>query len=252
MSNEEKLKKLVAEIDKLLENKTNPLSEEFIEWKTKAERTLKRIYGENSDEYNTFKNRLFASCTYTDNLSNIAKNLKACQDALLTTRANFKVYLEELEETVTCDVSSEEGEKIHYYKKVFIVHGHDETLKQKVARLLERQNIKAIILNETPNLGRTIIEKIEAYARDVDAAICLFTADDEMADGSKRARQNVVFETGYFCGKIGRKNTIIVAESDVINLSDLDGVVYLSKDKWEVNVLKELREIGYKIDMNKL
>lgn len=73
-----------------------------------------------------------------------------------------------------------------------------------------------------------------------------------MSDGSKRARQNVVFETGFFCGKIGRNNTIILAENDTLNLSDLDGIVYIAKKNWEIDVLKELNDIGYKVDMNKL
>lgn len=63
------------------------------------------------------------------------------------------------------------------YSKVFIVHGHNEALKEKVARLIEQQDIKAIILDEQPNKGQTIIEKFEENS-DVGGAICLFTADD--------------------------------------------------------------------------
>ena len=138
------------------------------------------------------------------------------------------------------------------FKKVFIVHGHDGELKQKVARLLEKQGIEAVILSEQPNQGMTIIEKIEAYSEGVDAAICLFTPDDEMKDGSKRARENVVLETGYFIGKIGREKTIVIAADGVMNLSDLKGIVYVSDKNWELDVLKELREIGYSVDFNKL
>lgn len=42
---------------------------------------------------------------------------------------------------------------------MFIVHGHDSELKEKVARRLEQQGIEAIILSEQANRGRTIIEK---------------------------------------------------------------------------------------------
>lgn len=132
------------------------------------------------------------------------------------------------------------------------LHGHDGELKEKVARLLEKQGIEAIILSEKANGGKTIIEKFETFAENVAAAICLYTPDDEMADGSKRARQNVVFETGYFYGKIGRERTIIISSDNALNLSDLQGVVYVNKNIWQVDVLKELREIGYKVDMNKL
>ena len=98
----------------------------------------------------------------------------------------------------------------------------------------------------------TVIEKFESYAEPVGAAICLFTADDDVSDGSKRARQNVVFETGYFYGKIGRKNTVIIAEQGVDILSDMKGIVYVNKNSWEMDVLREIKEIGYKVDVNKL
>jgi len=64
-------------------------------------------------------------------------------------------------------------------KKVFIVHGHDEELKEKVARFLEKADISPIILHEQPNNGQTIIEKFERNANDVGFAIILITPDDE-------------------------------------------------------------------------
>ena len=165
------------------------------------------------------------------------------------------MYIEELEENLQDSeqpAEFEEEEMVHDFDKVFIVHGHDGELKQKVARLLEKQGIEAVILSEQPNQGMTIIEKIEAYSEGVDAAICLFTPDDEMKDGTKRARENVVLETGYFIGKIGREKTIVIVADGVMNLSDLKGIVYVSDKNWELDVLKELREIGYSVDFNKL
>ena len=67
-----------------------------------------------------------------------------------------------------------------------------------------------------------------------------------------RARQNVVFETGYFIGKLGRKNIVIVSESGIELPSDLQGVVYTNTLEWKFSLLKELRAIGYQIDYNKI
>ena len=47
---------------------------------------------------------------------------------------------------------------------VFIVHGHDEAAKSKVARFVEKLKLKAVILHEQPNQGQTIIEKFETNA----------------------------------------------------------------------------------------
>ena len=143
------------------------------------------------------------------------------------------------------------------HNKVFIIHGHNEEVKQSIARLIEKCNIQVIILHEQPNNGQTIIEKIECY-NDADAAICLLTADDigyekNSTQKNRRARQNVILETGYFIGKLSRKKVIIVAENDLELPSDLQGIVYINKhndNSWKLSVLKELKSIGYNIDLN--
>lgn len=141
-------------------------------------------------------------------------------------------------------------------KKVFIVHGHNGEIKEAVARLIEKQGVQAIILHEQANQGATIIEKFERNS-DVGCAVCLFTADDlghakdDIAE-NKRARQNVVFETGYFIGKLGRDRVILIADKGVEIPSDLQGVVYTGTDGWQYSVLKELKALGYDIDYNKL
>ncbi len=85
------------------------------------------------------------------------------------------IYLDEMEEeTETVNKPTLMNECRLEYSKVFIVHGHDGELKESIARLIERQGIKAIILNEQTNRGATIIEKFERNS-EVAAAICLFT-----------------------------------------------------------------------------
>lgn len=67
-----------------------------------------------------------------------------------------------------------------------------------------------------------------------------------------RARQNVVFEAGYFMGYLGRENVIVIADENIEIPGDLSGMVYTTKDNWEFEMLKELNAAGMKIDMNKL
>ena len=60
---------------------------------------------------------------------------------------------------------------------VFLVHGHDDAARESVARFVEQLGLRAIILHEQPNRGRTIIEKLEAH-RLVGFALVLLTPDD--------------------------------------------------------------------------
>ena len=144
--------------------------------------------------------------------------------------------------------------------RVFVVHGHDDVVREKVARFLEKLSLEPIILHEQPNNGRTIIEKFTDYS-DVSYAVVLFTADD--IGGSKatpkeelnsRARQNVIFELGYFIGRLGREKVCALHESGVEILSDYQGVLYLNldpSDVWRFSLAKELQAAGLPVDMNK-
>ena len=133
-------------------------------------------------------------------------------------------------------------------RRVFVVHGQNEAARESVARFLERLGLEAVILHEQPNVGRTIIEKIEEHS-DVGYAVVLLTADDEGgARGAgplkPRARQNVVFEAGVFMGKLGRERVALMYEPGVELPSDLQGLVYIELDRaggWEKRLFVELR-----------
>lgn len=139
--------------------------------------------------------------------------------------------------------------------EVFIVHGHNENTKIKVARFLEKAGLKPIILHEQPAKGRTLIEKLIAHSL-VGYAIILLTADDlgksvEEADFKPRARQNVIFEMGYFCALLGRARLSILCEEGIEIQSDYLGVEYLPLTKngvWQSKLLSELSAAGFVVD----
>lgn len=143
---------------------------------------------------------------------------------------------------------------------IFVVHGHDEAVRQTVVRVLETLDLGPIILNEQTNKGRTIIEKLEQEAANAGFAVILMTADDfghsKAVDEEKpRARQNVIMEMGYFMGKLGRSRVFILLEEGVEIPSDNDGIVYTSLDKrgyWKYELIRELRAAGFDADANKL
>ena len=134
-------------------------------------------------------------------------------------------------------------------RKVFVVHGHDAGAREAMARFLEKIELEAIILHEQADQGFTIIEKFETYAKQVGFAVVLLTPDDlagpALAPGLvARARQNVIFELGYFVGKLGRGRACLLRKGEVEIPSDLYGVIYTDMDAangWKLKLAKELK-----------
>lgn len=141
--------------------------------------------------------------------------------------------------------------------EVFIVHGHDNSAKQEVARFIETVGLEAIILHEKASSGMTIIEKIEHYSSNADFAIVLYTpcdlgrlAKDTTVQPKARARQNVVFEHGYLMAKLGRKNVCALVKGSIETPNDISGVVYVQLDSagaWKIELTKELKACGYQV-----
>ena len=144
--------------------------------------------------------------------------------------------------------------------KVFIVHGHDNEIKQEVARFIENIGLEVVILHEQANSGMTIIEKIEFHTNEIGFAIILYTpcdkgrgAEETKIEARNRARQNVVFEHGYLIAKLGRKNVCGLVKGKIELPSDIDGVVYIDFDlsgAWKYRVLKEIKNCGYTVYEN--
>lgn len=144
--------------------------------------------------------------------------------------------------------------------KVFIVHGHDDLAKEQLARFISQVGLVPIILHEQASSSKTIIEKIEKYAGEVCFAIVLYTPCDHgskmgLPDLSPRARQNVVFEHGYFIGKLGRENVTAVVKGNLEKPNDISGVVYETFDDagaWKFKLAREMKASGCEIDMNSI
>lgn len=141
------------------------------------------------------------------------------------------------------------------------MHGHDDGLRETVARFLDQLGLVPIILHEQPSEGRALLAKMEAHA-DVGFAVVLLTPDDVGAkkpterrepELKPRARQNVVLELGFFLGRLGSGNVCAILKGDLEPPSDYDGVVYVPFDGggWKLQLAREIKAAGIDVDMNK-
>lgn len=137
---------------------------------------------------------------------------------------------------------------------VFIVYGHDDAARFELAHYLETDlRIHAIMLDQhQPKSSNTIIEELEQQTQTAGYAVVLVTSDDLGAlqgasELEPRARQNVIYEAGYFHGLLGRERVLIMKKGDVNIPSDLDGILYVPMDKaggWKGRLREKLAYLG--------
>lgn len=117
--------------------------------------------------------------------------------------------------------------------KIFIVHGHDNVAKLELKNYIQNtlKLGEPIILAEKASIGLTIIEKFEKYASSCNLVFVLLTPDD-VYGSERRARQNVIFEMGYFLGKLGRKSgrVILLYKGNLDIPNDISGLIYINID----------------------
>jgi len=148
-------------------------------------------------------------------------------------------------------------------KNVFIVHGRDVGIRAQVEAFLRRLKLEPIILQDMPNMGQSLLGKIRTNSG-VAYAVVLLTGDDEgrlNVVGNKnaspelkpRARQNVVFELGFFLAQLGDGHVAALCQDGIEIPSDFLGIMYIPWDEngnWRGKLITELKTAGLAVDAN--
>ncbi|HUW85224.1 MAG TPA: nucleotide-binding protein [Phycisphaerae bacterium] len=112
--------------------------------------------------------------------------------------------------------------------KIFIIHGHDKASRMELVSLLESElQVRTVVMKERAGMSRTFIEKFEQEAKPCDAAIAILTPDDLVrveSEEYQQARPNVLYELGWFSGKLGRHRTLMLVKEGTSIPSDLYGI----------------------------
>ena len=78
-----------------------------------------------------------------------------------------------------------------------------------------------------PRTGPSIVPVLEKMLAQASFAVLVVTAEDDTAEGTKRARQNVIHEAGLFQGKLGFGRAVLLVQDGVEALSNIAGLQYL-------------------------
>jgi predicted nucleotide-binding protein len=229
---------------------------EWLAWKTRAFNAIEIISAANSPAV-----RLSEVGVTAPTEGYYADAFERAKGSLLKA---LEITLEALKEDTFGEIRQPASESASpaLSNNVFVVHGHDHALKTEVEAFLHQIGLEPVVLHRQPDQGQTIIEKFERHS-DVGYAIVLLTPDEvaytvnqeSLAKGDrskeKRARPNVIFEFGYFVGKLGPGRVCCLHKADVVLPSDISGLVYKkidpSLESQAFSIIKELKAAGYQI-----
>jgi len=230
------------------------LTPEYAAWKTRVEHVLLSLFGKSSAMYETFRRGDAVRL-----IGNAAEKFAQAQGLFL---GSLQAALDTLKFDPSAGALEDPPSALS--RKVFVVHGRDEKLKNQVEIFLGEIGLEPIVLHRKADEGMTVIEKFEKHS-DVGYAFILLTPDDvayPTSDDAKpdhdrkkenRARQNVLFEFGYFVAKLGRNRTCCIYKEGVTIPTDLSGLVYKqvgsSVEEAAFSILKDLKAVGYDVSI---
>lgn len=147
------------------------------------------------------------------------------------------------------------SKKIH---QVFILHGQDEQ-KKTVAALIQILGLVPVLLDDIDkNEGKTLVEYLDKHFDDIALGIIILSDNDTGILRSDlnldvQLDHNVIYELGYFRGKLGQNHVYVLYTDDfqkeVDLLSDLKGIIYMPLDNagsWMTQLAEVIKDVGSK------
>jgi predicted nucleotide-binding protein len=123
--------------------------------------------------------------------------------------------------------------------KIFIGHGRSPVWKDLREFLREDLDLEPDEFNGQPTAGMTTKERLEQMLDDACFAFLVMTAEDEAADGTLRARENVVHEAGLFQGRLGFRRAILLLEEGCHEFSNIQGLTQIRFPTGNLNAVRE-------------
>lgn len=253
----------IAVIDKQVSDAKRGRPDNFEGWRAATEVAIRTVMGAESPLLAQFNEVRYSPGVWFSGMDTSGYRSAGVQKviAILEAAKSELALREELEQVIQTGESPQEKMAAAEHGRVFIMHGHDEARKHELFRVLrDLTGTKPVILHEQPSGGRSIFEKLEVFAASSGFAVALLTADDlgrakGAEDEAPRARQNVVFEAGFFAGRLGRARVVLLHAPGVELPSDLDGIVYVTLDAagaWKMKLAHEMANAGVQVDWSGL
>ena len=129
-------------------------------------------------------------------------------------------------------------------KKIFIGHGRSLVWRVLKDFIEETLGLPYEEFNRVSAAGEFIGNRLEEMLDESCMAFLIMTGEDEQADGSLHARENVIHEVGLFQGRLGFKRAIILLEEGCQEFSNIRGIGQIRFPKADIKAaFEEIRRV---------
>lgn len=175
-------------------------------WVLKLRSVLMKVYGAKADHLNYFQGPG-------------RDNPGLSTQARLTRRVDqLEKLVRGFEELPQVTLSPSSG------KKIFIGHGGSLLWLKLKDFIADRLALPCEEFNSEPTPGIHTTDRLEAMLSQAGMAFLVMTAEEKHADGTLRARPNVIHEIGLFQARLGPRRAIVMIEDGCAEFSNLAGL----------------------------
>ena len=129
-------------------------------------------------------------------------------------------------------------------QKIFIGHGRSLLWRELKDYLQDRLKLKWNEFNREAVAGIHIFERLLTLLSDSKFAFLIMTAEDQHADATMHARENVIYEIGLFQGRLGPRKAIILIEEGCNEFSNISGLCQIQFPKGCISAaFDEIRKV---------
>ena len=111
--------------------------------------------------------------------------------------------------------------------KVFIGHGRSPEWRELKDFITDRLHLEWDEFNREPTAGIATTERLQMMLDQARFAFLVMTAEDQRADGTMHARENVIHEVGLFQGKLAFRRAIVLLEEGCSEFSNIAGLTQI-------------------------
>ena len=110
---------------------------------------------------------------------------------------------------------------------VFIGHGRNKIWARLQIYLKDELKLQTMVFEDESHTSESMVPILEDFLSKAMFAVMILTAEDETAEGTVRARQNVIHEIGLFQGRVGFKKVVLLKQEGIEEFTNVSGLQYI-------------------------